>query len=144
MQHIALRVSSGLLTATWCTAAYAATGGEPFGHQLGQIPVSSYLLVILLAGIPGAFGVLGKLKRGEIALGPAAWWSVLYELVGSIIAGYLAFFSCEAVRLTGAAMPDVAQVLAIATFGYGGSRMVDRWFTKRGDDLVDNGVKGGA
>jgi hypothetical protein len=131
---------SGFLLLAWCRVAYAAIDGEHFGAQLTKIPASSWLLVVLLAGIPGLFGVLGKLDRGEIELGRRAWFKVAYDLLGSIIMGFLAFFVCELARAGGMQMPDVALALSIAAGGYGGAKLADRFLAKRGDELVD-GVK---
>lgn len=129
------KIHGGALLLAWIGTAQAAS----FGGELGAIPLSSYLWVLVLAGLPGLHNVLAKIESGVIAP-DRVWLSSTREMLGALLAGFTAFLMCETYRAMHYTLPDTAQAVLIGLAGYIGAKFIDKVASKA-MDAVDSRIK---
>lgn len=117
----------------WPSTLWAAS--ITLDQSLREVPGLAWIMVMLLATVSSLAALLSKLKDETP---PRLGFFVASHMVGSWLAGMLAFFACE-----GFEVHDFIEVIIIATAAYAGAQLVDRFalgLTNRVVGEVEGGV----
>jgi hypothetical protein len=84
---------------------------------MASVPLLAWLAVILLSSISGLAALLSRLKEETPKALPTF---VAAHMLGSLLAGMIAFFGAEA-----SDQHDLIEAIIIALFAYAGAKLVD-------------------
>lgn len=101
----------------WPVTAWATS--ITLGSTLTEVPLLAWLMVLILSSVSGTAALLNRLKT-EDPERPVTF--VISHMVGSLLAGVLAFLAAEAIDTN-----DLAEALAIGLAAYAGAKLIDAW-----------------
>ena len=107
---------------SWMSAAIAADRvyRVTFGDDLANVPMTAWLLTIVLALLGGLAATLQRLSTDLDAM-RSVRLEITKDLVASVVAGLAVFFVCE-----WQGIGSMLEAVAITMAGYGGSLVLDK------------------
>jgi hypothetical protein len=104
----------------WVATAYAMTAAhDSLSREIGEIPLESWALSVVLSLIGGAAAAFQGLA-GDGPGGRPVWIEIASVVMASFVAGLAAFFLCEWRHA-----PAPLAALAITVASWGGKRVLD-------------------
>lgn len=148
-----IQALSALFWFIWPLSTLAA--GVTIGNTLGDVPLSAWVVVLVLSAISGVMALLqrmsqamqveqqlkfalpeekAQLERTLAALGLPQGWRlfVTWHMAGAVLTGVLAFLVLEATTVN-----DYLEAVAIALASYGGARLFDKVSVVFNDRVLD-------
>lgn len=110
----------GMWGLLWVATAYAMTAAhDSISREIGDIPLESWALAVVLSLIGGAAAAFQGLAADEPE-GRHIWIEIASVIMASLVAGLAAFFLCEWRHA-----PAPLTALAITIASWGGKRVLD-------------------